>query len=478
MTHVQPVDAAPVQRIESPGRKGWPIGLLLGLAFILVWALIPAEWSFVDDPLQKQLLVDSIHHHGVVGGVLHRIAAGYADDRSWGLFRPAYWVYCATFYLLNPALAHALRAAFFVAVIGAPLVVATRAPRPVPQLRRAALLLWAGAVLAANSALYEGLSFLSLQELTGAAFVALGLLAERRTVVRSLLWLVAAWLKAPFAWLVVAWGGALLVKRRWLAGGANVVLGLASIGASAWFAKHGGYTANRFTFSLGQFEATLRSIRHYVLAPGAVGLVGLVALGIHPRRLLPRDMTSAALLGGGIGYLLTMLPWGFAGSYYPSAFIYLISVALLLAVIRSEPPAQEVAVTPSRIPRPVLRTISALGVVAAMAMTAVVAAHMLRQEYERNAAVVHLRDWAGHLPPNGVTVGINGIEAADQLMQIEKLHNSHWNDQILYVDAGSAAGHVDYYVTIHDQGDAAPPGAQVVHAWPAATVFAMPPVSG
>src|SRR4051794_18366415 len=89
--------------VPSPSRSGWLWGCLTGSAALaLTWLAVPSEWSFIDDPGLKLGISSSIHRYGSLGGVMHRIAALATDDRGWGLFRPAYWVYGTVFYLLQP----------------------------------------------------------------------------------------------------------------------------------------------------------------------------------------------------------------------------------------------------------------------------------------------------------------------------------------------------------------------------------------
>ena len=465
--------------IRLPSWRTWHVvAVAVCVGLVVLWAALPSEWSLVDDPLQKQALVASMHGHGALGGVLNRIGQGYRDDLAWGLFRPVYWVYCATFYLLNPALAHGVRAVFFLVAVLTPAVVAHRRSQDAPASQRVVLVVLAVAVTAANSALYEGLSFLSLQELTGLALVGLGLALEGRPAARSLAWIAAAWLKAPFVWLVVAWGVVLLVRRRWRTGVATLAVGLATVVTAAWFAHHGSYTTNRFTISLAQAEATLRSVRHYLLAPAAVMAATLVALRATPRRWAWRDGTSVALVLGGLGYLVTMLPWGYAGSYYPAPFIWMLTTGALLAVAAPAPGSPEPALFRRERRQQLTRLVQLGATAAAVGATVIVSWHMVRQEYDRNAAVVHVRDWESSLPPRDVVIGVNGIEAADRFTQIQQLRDPAWADRNLYVDpSGASAAGVAYYVTVHDQGDAAPPGAQLIHKWAAAAVYRMPAAS-
>src|SRR4051795_10708469 len=176
--------------VQSPSASPWLWGCLIGTAALaLTWLLIPSEWSFIDDPGLKLGIASSTHRFGFIGGVVHRIGALAADDRGWGLFRPAYWAYGAVFYLLQPPVAHALRAVMFGVVVCTPVVYLIRSD----QSRRPStrVLAFALVLMLANYPLYEGLSLLSLQELTGLFFVSLGLLTRRRPL-RLLLWWVAA----------------------------------------------------------------------------------------------------------------------------------------------------------------------------------------------------------------------------------------------------------------------------------------------
>lgn len=442
--------------------------VLIAAALTLTWALAPAEWSFVDDAGLKQALDASVREHGVLSGISHQVGSMVDIDRSWGLFRPLYWVYAATFYLLGAPAAHGLRMLLFVLAIVVPVAVVHRRARANGG-RAALLALWAGLVLLANSTLYEGLSLLSLQELSGVALVALGLLAERRAWVRSLLWLGAAWFKAPFVWLGLGWGVVLLRRGERVKGGVTCLAALATLAAAAAFARHGSYTHQ---FGLGS-AALGRDARDLVTAmrvPGAVALAGMVGLLISPLRVVPRDGTAAALAVGGIGYLANMLPWGL-GSYYPSPVIWLLSTAALLAIAGSERPAE----SRQALARPRLQTaLLGVGLIVAVALSGRLTAKTVSMEYDRNASLAGLRDWAVSLPVRGVTIGINGQEASVRLPELVRMSRADWNDQVVFVAPGQILSQTpDYYVLLPDQGAATPAyQGRALHTWKHAVIYA------
>src|SRR5256885_1375190 len=195
--------SAPVSEQPPAARRRWPRAAWLagGVVVLIGYGALPWGRSFIDDPGALAILHGQQGAHGTLGGILAASHVWYRVDLDWGLFRPGWWLYAGTFYLLPAGAAHAVRLLMLGVAVAGPLALALRV-RPV--------LVWAGAVVAANVSLYRGLWYVSLQELSGLCFVGLGLLARRRQWLRIAAFLCAAWFKAPFAWLLVGYGALLL----------------------------------------------------------------------------------------------------------------------------------------------------------------------------------------------------------------------------------------------------------------------------
>ncbi len=141
-----------------------------------------------------------MEQHGPILGPLALVRDMFLIDRDWALFRPAYWVYPSVFYLLPLPLAHVLRLLMVVVAVAGPVVYFHRRGGSRPRLAFILVL-----VVASCSTLLLGLYFVSLQEVSGAAFIGLGLLIKREGW-RIVAWTVAAWFKSPFL-LAAHWGG-------------------------------------------------------------------------------------------------------------------------------------------------------------------------------------------------------------------------------------------------------------------------------
>jgi len=415
--------------------RRWWYWLAGGVLALVGYGLLPWEWSFIDDTGALAIL----HEHGVPGAV----AVWYRLDLDWGLFRPAWWLYGGAFYVLPAGAAHAVRLAMLGVAVAGPLAL-------VPRVR--AVLLWAAAVVAANVSVYRGLWYVSLQELSGLCFVGLGLLARRRMWVRVLCFLVAAWFKAPFAWVLVGYGAVLLVRRstRWW-GVLCVGLGTVTVAAAADFARSGTYTAGlRFgadrLVDSGQAAAV-------ALAPVAVVLVaGAVATRARPSW----DPLGAGLVLGGLGYLANLLPWQ-AGLHYASPYVYLIGVGVLLLLRPGASPARWLAPT-------------GLAVAVTVALLAVLAGG--RYVYRNAATTTGLRDCVLGLP-DGSRVGYNRPEAWDRLNAIVRYHRPGTHTTVVLVPNGAAGPGLGYYIWEPDYG-AGTPGLRsgpVVCRTPLATVY-------
>ena len=417
---------------------------IVGALLVLVWMFaFRWEWSFIDDAGMKILVNDATSKHGIAGLWTDMHAQALAD-RTWGLFRPLWYVYAAFFYLANPAIAHGLRLAMFLAVILIPALRWARSPL-------AAVI--AAAVLAANVTLYLGLSYLSLQELSGLTLVALGLLTEG-PVRRSLLWLGAAWFKTPFVWLFLAWSVYLLFRRKqwaWL----NIAGGIFTVVLAALASRRGTYTQG---FSLANVSRAIKSAIPLLRWPGVVGVLALIALRPRPKSIAWRDPLAWVFLAGGALYLANLLPWGHADSYYVAPAIWLLSVGVLRMVLLAE-----------RAKFAMAQFVTAAAAVATLAAAGNVALTNTKQQLDRNAAVVGVREWALTVPAEQ-TIGINSDEGAARLGNV--LHLSGSNHAVTFVPDADTSQTPTYYVVFDDQGTANPRlQKNVLHSFALATVY-------
>jgi hypothetical protein len=319
---------------------------------------------------------------------------------------------------------------------------------------------WAACLLLVNSHLYQGLSFLSLQELTGACFVALGL-AIRAPGWRGLCWVAAAWMKAPFAWLLIAYAVWLAVRRdtRWK----GLALGAAGAGTvllAALASRRGTYTSG-YTLSVERAVSSMQTALPLFGWVAVVAVLGLLMLRVDVRRLGWRDPLALVFTAGGLGYLVTLLPWG-VQAYYGGPVVWMLSVAgirLVATAPRREPSLRQ----------PMTALLAALVVLAAGRMVWI----MGGVQYDRNASVVGLRDWALELPRSGVVIGVNGPEAALRLGEIMRLRDPRWDNEFVNIDDTDGTTAVDFYVQLEDQGAGNPRLTRGrVAALPRANVFA------
>lgn len=410
---------------------------------LVCWTLIPDwEWSFLDDAGQKTYALGYRTHRGLLGGVWANAKAQYdADIHQWGLFRPLWYPYASTFYLLSPAIAHALRFAMVLVVVVLPPLWLSR-PRE-GRSRNVSLAVVGICLLGANTTLYQGLSFLSLQELSGLALVSLGLCTDRR-VPRSLLWLGAAWFKSPFVWLLLLWSLWLLLSKRRVHGalvllGATATLILAGISA-----RHGAYTASFGYHGVHQLVTTGRTAQSLFYWPGTIGVLGLLVLRPRPSSIRWREPLPCVLTLGGVLYLANLLPSNAdIGAYYGSPIIWMVSTAALALLATSSP----IAVGS----RP-LAWVSLAVAAVTVATAGYVVGKVNRLQLERNAAVVGLRDFVLQQPNQGQTYAINGPEAAERLGQVIRLHDPQWTGRIEFLPANSTE-RPDFYFTIADQAN-------------------------
>jgi hypothetical protein len=291
------------------------------------WAALPWEWSTIDDPGFVLGMRDLWARDGILAPV-SMFTQQLQGDLTWGLFRPSYWAYPAVVYSLPIGLAHAVRLGMVLVAIAGPLIALRRRGVTGVQLAFSAALL-----VAAGHALYTGLVFVSLQELSGAAFVGLGLaLSHPRW--RTVCWLIAAWFKSPFAWLLI--GDAVVLWRRGKRGHAlvSLALGAGTVVAAFLFSRSGDYTGAA-SLDYGALWRASQNLPKLLEPQSAAILVALVWwLVCTGSRLRPHGDALAVGIGWA-GYVAIMLPWGVT-SYYRGPMDYLLGVFLVMSL---RPPA-------------------------------------------------------------------------------------------------------------------------------------------
>jgi hypothetical protein len=304
--------------------------------------------------------------------------------------------------------------------------------------RRADAFLVTVAVLAANVTLYQGLSYVSLQELSGLALVALGLLTDK-SVRRSLLWLGAAWFKTPFVWLFLAWSIWLLVAKRQKWAWLNIVAGVATVVLAAVASRHGTYTQG---FSVANVVRGFKTAVPLLAWPGLAGLFGVIALRLDLRTAHWRDPVGWTFVVGGLMYFANLLPWGQAGSYYGAPPVWMLSVGTLMIMLPAD-----------RLEFRLHRALSAAALIVVVAVSGRLVLKMGREQLERNKAVVRVREWAKTIN-SGDTIGINNPEGASRLSELMQLH--HARRTVIWVGDTDTAQRPTYYVYFHDQSSGNP----------------------
>lgn len=297
------------------------VALFALVILTLLWTRISWAWSPVDDAGHVLSLRALIDENGILGGMSAYTQTMLSIDLSWGLFRPSYWLYPSLFYLLDPGPAHALRLVFAILAIGGPLTYFYRNGMRGPRFAFAAILL-----VASGSALYTGLFLVSLQELSGAAFIGLGLALNNRWA-RWLSWLIAAWFKAPFAWILI--GQALIDWRRgrrtlaFVNGGSGVI----TLAIAVVMSRTGSYTAS---YSLDPYMIWYNA--QNLLEPQVVllPLLALWWLAVTQGKL---TWTEGTVIFGvaWVGYTLQLLPWSVT-AYYTGPISYFLGLFLVSLV--------------------------------------------------------------------------------------------------------------------------------------------------
>jgi hypothetical protein len=311
--------------------------------------------------------------------------------------------------------------------------------------RRAVLAAWTVLAVAANGALFMGIWYPSLQELSALCFVGLGLFARRRPWLLLLCWLVAAWFMGPFAWLLLA-HGLLLCRRRSdrAVGALMAVAAIATVGFAALLARGGSYT-NDLGFSPRALYAHAETAIGALGPPALVLLAGVLVFG--PRSNLGRDPLAWSLLVGGAGYAANLLPWR-TDVHYAAPYLYLLTVGALVAL--------------RDLDRVTLRRALA-GFVVPLLLAGWIAGSALLNGWFTHANVTGLRDCVRGLPPVSV-VGFNRVEGWIRLDGIVRRHDPRWSGTLVLVRDGQNVGEVwnqrvdrvDYYIHQPSYGPGSP----------------------
>lgn len=311
-------------------RGFWLVIAVSAAALAGIWVLVPWQWSPVDDPGQHLAMRDLLALHGPVGAFANRVGTWAAGDWSWGIFRPLAWVYPPLLYWMPPTGAHLVRLFMLIIVVIGPLAYFRRTGAQGPRLWMTLALLVASA-----ATLYQGLLLLSIQEVGGAMFVALGLFARRRPL-RLGFWVLAAWFKGPFAWILLGYA-----VTQWREGRRRLALtsgafGIGTLLVNVWWSRNGTYAAR---YRLDPFDPELWKSAANILEPqnAAIAVIVLWWLVATQSRLIRRPDFPIFLFAA-VGYYVQMIPWGFTAYYMgPITFLF----GLLLASMLTDPPKQD-----------------------------------------------------------------------------------------------------------------------------------------
>ncbi len=317
-------DETPEQSTKPNGKHRWPRTLTLAaiagglLVVMVIWARVPWAWSPVDDAGHVLALNTVMEEQGTLGGIVAYSVEMFRIDQSWGLFRPSYWLYPSLFYLLPSTPAHVLRLAFLVLALAGPILYFRRQGVRGVRIWMLALLL-----LAAASSLYIGLFLVSLQELSAMAFIGLGLLLPNRWA-RLAMWTIAAWFKAPFAWLLIGQAVADWRRGERKLAIANAALGIGTLGLAVIMARGGSYTA-RYGFDPYAIWSNMQRLIEPMNALLLLSVVWWLAV-TQSRMARTNDTITFGI--GWAGYTAQLLPWGVTAYYMgPISFLF----GLLLA---------------------------------------------------------------------------------------------------------------------------------------------------
>lgn len=395
------------------------VGVAYALCLLILWITTAWEWSTIDDAGYAVRSLSNNGEFGIVGGVFHTLIDELHGAGDSGLFKPSQWVYDSTVYLATPSLVASLRLTMlFLATMG-PVYYCAR-----KGIRGTALGFTMLVMLIGSSGLIVGVSFMSLQELSGAAFIGLGLAINRRGV-RIACWLIAAWFKAPFAWLLIGYSIPLwrAGRKKWAVLAA--LLGIGTIATAGVLGRNGSYTARFYRTTTGLIIDAVTNNGPLLLSTAVILLVASAAYWFlvtwTPIRL---TWESIAFLVGLFGYAVNLLPWTISG-YYGGAVLYLLAL-VILSLVTNEGTDRSA------------RKLLALSIPTLVAFTLVVTA--IRDVRVYTHSISTARNCLLQLP-NNATVSLDGNltyvatpEGAVRFGELLSLAETDWEGSIRYRD--------------------------------------------
>jgi hypothetical protein len=460
------------QSISRNRKLAWGIPLLLILLF--TYSRYSWEWSVMDDPGYVLRLQQSIAETGgTFSGILYNFRQHRAVDTVGGIFRPAFWAYTSTVYLLPPNWAYTSRLLTFLLIfffcIDATLRVRGHrllCPESWGTDEKWLVFFQLTGFLSIRS-LYDGLALVVLQELIGIFFASLGIwlisVFEKKSTglaesLATLSFLATALVKPPFAWMLFFLGVSNLFRRRYFWAAVQIVLFATVLGIASQWASRGAYSHAIYQFRLENFFLTLMSFAKHGAMPALV--VALAALFWHQQisagsllspsfaRWRTARWMGLVFLFSGVLYLGTMLPRGITGGvgYYMSPIIFFLVVGCLLMI----DDCRETKDVTGR------KTI-AIGVLA-LASATVIFSFSIYKMWNRNEAVRGLRDWALTLPSSGLVLAGNSREVSASFQQILQMRSSGGWKNTFYslTDKDDLPTALDYYIVFSDQASPNP----------------------
>ena len=314
--------------------------ILIGLfATTAIGAGLAVSWSWgpVDDPGQVIAMQGLINQNGYFGGIASRVAELASGDFVGGVFRPLAWIYPAFIYSLPSGLAHLIRIAMLVVIVVAPVIyVRRKGQQPSSVLLLVFIVSFAGA-----ATLIQGVTLLSIQEVGGAFFVAIGLLSSNKYA-RLIFWVLAAFFKGPFAWILIGYA-----IFHWKRGDKKIAassgfLGIAVLLTNVLWSLGGSYSGRYIT---DPFDPQLWANASKILEPvNAVLLVMILWWAICTKSQLTRGEDFIIFAVAFFGFFFQMIPWGFT-AYYMGPISYFLAVMLAVTISASpEAPKRLIAV--------------------------------------------------------------------------------------------------------------------------------------
>ena len=427
------------------------------LTLLVLWT--PCQWALMDDPTVYLTVHSLVAHFGVFSGAAKFLKFSYLEGLSVGRFRPAYWIYQLIFYEFNgnPKVAYLLRIGMLACSSILPVLwLEKRQAIKFGSIRPLLLILFLSSIFA-NYALWDGLIYISLQELSGIFCVSLIFsvvpvnpkeLSSVKIAWSIFFLILGTFFKEPFIWVIFTFSFFLFYLQKRKMAIMTVLFGLVALSIILVVSKQGSYTKRAFSFDVERVWLSAKDFLFFGKYTLLIWLISLLTLGKLKFEEIDKTTCAFALslvLASGL-YLLNVIIWG-GSLYHWSPVLWLGSVGIFTLVAEGSKD-QKFTIKPKY---------KLLVIIISVLCSFRVIFNKAKYFYLSNRGVSHLIDWTHSQSladqENICTTGIEMAVTLPELSAIKNKSNTNFTyKRMTYFDMSNhSSNHCKYIISYEDQ---------------------------